>query len=77
MHSAFYHTDYVAREKKKYINIFIGTEVCRQYYIFRLPKEILLSEVPVKEIHFILLDLRKGLVEIKNGDSELRHYLDD
>jgi hypothetical protein len=77
MHSAFYHTDYVAREKKKYINIFIGTEVCRQYYIFQLPKEILLSEVPVKEIHFILLDLRKGLVEIKNGDSELRHYLDD
>ncbi|MFT4008337.1 MAG: hypothetical protein QM683_22970, partial [Lacrimispora sp.] len=75
MHSAVYHTDYMAKEKKKYINIFTGTEPGRQYYIFRLSQEILLNESPVKEIHFILLDLRKGLVEVKNGDSELRHYL--
>lgn len=75
MHSAVYHTNYMAKEKKKYINIFTGTEPGRQYYIFRLHQEILLNEAPVKEIHFILLDLRKGLVEVKNGDSELRHYL--
>jgi len=76
MHSAFYHTDYVAEEKKKYINIFTGNGGSRQYYIFRLSQEILLNEAAVKEIHFILLDLKKGLVEVKNGDSELRHYLD-
>lgn len=76
MHSVIYHTDYVAEEKKKYINIFTGTGPQQQYYIFCLPQEILLNGAAVKEIHFILLDLRKGLVEVKNGDSELRHYID-
>lgn len=76
IHSAIYHTDYVAEEKKKYITIFTGTEPRQQYYIFFLPQDILLNGAAVKEIHFILLDLRKGLVEVKNGDSELRHYID-
>jgi biotin operon repressor len=76
IHSVIYHTDYVTEEKKKYINIFTGTKGCRHYYIFRLPLELFLNGSPVWELHFILLDLRKGLVEVKNGDSELRHYLD-
>ncbi len=76
MHSAIYHTDYVAEEKKKYINIFTGAEPHQQYYIFCLQEEVLLNGGAIKEIHFILLDLRKGLVEVKNGDSELRHHID-
>ncbi len=76
MHSAIYHTDYVGEGKKKYVNIFTGTEPCQQYFVFSFPQEILLNDSAIKEIHFILLDLRKGLVEVKNGDSELRHDID-
>lgn len=76
MKSCIYFTNYVTGNRDKYINIFSESKIKQHYFIFKLTNPVIINDRKVERIHIVVLDLSKGVVEIKNGDSELRHYIE-
>lgn len=76
LQTAIYHTDYVTNYKGKYINLFVSTEVADKYFVFNFARIQSVNSKKIKSIHLILLETAKGMLEIKNGDSEIRHYIE-
>lgn len=56
----------------RYINLIAGPNLESRYFIFRLTSPLLFEDGLIEALHIIILDLSKGFVEIKNGDSEVR-----
>lgn len=57
---------------KRCISLIARPDLTNRYFIFRFRKPMIFDDEAVEELHIILLDLSKGFVEIKNGDSEIR-----
>jgi len=70
-------TFYITNDGDKYMNLFARPNVKRKYFVIHLQDPVMLNGKQVKVLHFIVLDLSKGLVEIKNGDSEIRYHIEN
>lgn len=57
-----------------YLTLLGSHHVRERYLIFKFRHPVLVHGRKVSNLQVVVLDLSKGLLEIKNGDSELRRY---
>lgn len=57
-----------------YLTLLGPHNIDQRYFIFRFKQPVILHQRKVSDLQIVILDLSKGLLEIKNGDSELRRY---
>lgn len=69
-----FNADYSNHLMTKYITLFTKQSKHNKYVIFRLKQPIKIKHRYVNNLQFIFLDVSKGILEIKNGDSELRRF---
>lgn len=67
-------SDYSKHSVNKLITLFATGEMMNRYFIFRLKEPVTIRDRDISSLQFVFLDLSKGLLEIKNGDSQLRRY---
>lgn len=73
--SVILNADYRKYSVNKLITLFATEEMPRRYFIFRLKTPVTIRDRQISSLQFVFLDLSKGLLEIKNGDSQLRLYI--
>ncbi|BDR58895.1 helix-turn-helix domain-containing protein [Xylocopilactobacillus apicola] len=61
----------------KYLNVFTNQLLSNMSILFKFEQEFTINGRTVSGIHIIFLNSSKGLLEIKNGDSELRRHFDN
>lgn len=57
-----------------YLTLLGPHDIDQRYFIFRFKQPVILHQRKISNLQIVILDLSKGLLEIKNGDSELRRY---
>ena len=65
---------YHAYPYNMYLTLLGPHQVNKHYFVFKFKQPVMLNKHKVFSLQIIVLDLSKGLLEIKNGDSELRQY---
>lgn len=66
--------DYSKYSVNKLITLFSTAPMRKRYFIFRLTEPVTIRDRKISSLQFVFLDVSKGLLEIKNGDSQLRRY---
>lgn len=66
--------DYSKYSVNKLNTLFATSEMKNRYFIFRLNEPVTIRDRQISNLQSVFLDLAKGLLEIKNGDSQLRRY---
>ncbi|MCD5001968.1 HTH domain-containing protein [Enterococcus saccharolyticus] len=66
--------DYSKYSVNKLITLFSTAPMKKRYFIFHLKEPVTIRDRKISSLQFVFLDVSKGLLEIKNGDSQLRRY---
>jgi len=57
-----------------YLTLLGPHEIKKRYFVFKFKRPVYINYHKVFSLQIIILDPSKGLLEIKNGDSELQQY---
>jgi len=67
--------DYSHPAINKLLNLFATESMTHRYFIFRFATPVTIQGRKISSLQFVFLDISKGLLEIKNGDSQFRRYV--
>jgi hypothetical protein len=67
--------DYSHPSVNKLLNLFATEAMEDRYFIFRFAEPVFVRGKKISSLQFVFLDISKGLLEIKNGDSQFRRYV--